>query len=163
MFYTSILMQHLIFSLKITFNIQLKLSQSVSLLHPVLLLLIKGLFKNVTCGIKKGYPYHFMSELLPPQNERIFKSYPIHLYASPRFVCIILDLHLSCSISNILENDITTEMDFKHIVFISMWVWDNLIKSMKWDLDPLSHFCNQFPFASQMQLFGWSLNQCNML
>ncbi len=75
---------------------------------------------------------------------------------TPSFACIICDLHW-CSISNIiLGNDITTEIDFKHILFISMWVWDNFIEKYEMGSWPP---CNQFPFVSHMQHFGWSLSR----
>ncbi len=49
-----------------------------------------------------------------------------------------------------------TEIEFKHILFISTWVWDNLIE---WALDPPPPPppCNRFHFVSLMQLFGQSL------
>ncbi len=40
---------------------------------------------------------------------------------------------------------ITTEIDFKHILFISTWMLDNLLeKYMKWALDPHPPFATDF-------------------
>ncbi len=82
---------------------------------------------------KKGNPYRFMSNLLPlPPKKEEFSSliphipmYPLHLHAS--FVIYIHYVQLKI----ILGNDIATEIDFKLILFMFTWVWDNHIEKYK--------------------------------
>ncbi len=80
---------------------------------------------------KNENAYDLMSNPLShtPENERNLKSYHTHPQAPPLFLFIICDLHSQCSISNnILGNDIITNIYFKYILFIYIWVWYNLIE-----------------------------------
>ncbi len=113
---------------------------------------------------KKGNPYHFMSDPSPHNEQGKLLSrtsvcislYSIYMHHS-WFTFIMFNFkYFLC------EWYITTQIDFKHILFISTWVWDNVMRKV-WNGLLTPFLCNWLPFVSHIQLFGinQSINQLN--
>ncbi len=88
-----------------------------------------GTVQNVTCGIKRKSISFYISPL-SSKNERRLKSYHTHpTHVPPPHLHAPFMVYFHNVKSQILfGNDITTEIDFKRIVYISTWVWEKVIE-----------------------------------